>query len=98
MSKEVAVLGITGHRCDLQTGNVKHQGGPSLSGNPRCKIGGRPVLCIGDKVFCIGSPPAQITSGHTRILVSGKAVACVGDKTNHNSALEKGHPRVKVGR
>lgn len=60
--------------------------GPIKTGNPKVKINGKPVACVGDTgvhVACCGPNTFTITAGDENVLVDGKRVARIGDATKH---------------
>lgn len=60
--------------------------GPIMTGNPKVKINGRPVACVGDTGShraCCATNTFTIVSGDDKVLVDGKPVARLGSKTKH---------------
>jgi uncharacterized Zn-binding protein involved in type VI secretion len=60
--------------------------GPIKTGNPKVKINGKPVACVGDTGIhraCCGPNTFRIVSGDPDVKVDGKCVAKHGDKTQH---------------
>ena len=66
--------------------------GPILTGNPKVKINGRAVACVGDTgkhAACCGPNTFKIISGDPDVKVDGKSVARKNDKTQHCGGIGK---------
>ncbi|MCP4708156.1 MAG: hypothetical protein GY869_06000, partial [Planctomycetes bacterium] len=100
MGKPAARIGDM-HTCPMATPAtppVPHVGGPILPpGCIKVLIGNRPAARVGDKAFCVASPPDVIALGAFSVLIGGKPAARMGDTTMHGGKIALGCMTVLIG-
>ena len=74
----------------IRVGDATSHGGQVLSSSvEHFRVGGKPVVVVGDKCMCPinGHQNCTVVSGSTTHMVNGLAVAYEGDKTSCGATL-----------